>query len=194
MKCLAFMFVCLSVARFCMAQEEDLPTPILPEVEMFQKFYGRYGIDAHPLEIADTDLIGIWKAKEDSDRHNYFVVQRCAPTAFVFTYMNRGGSNRTYENVSLYFSKIDGVDFLNVYYLDTHLADGPRATGWFFLKVIDKDPEKWDMTVALVTDTTLIQLPDSKSIRERIAKNMHNPAYFGKPVHFDKILPLYFCK
>ena len=50
------------------------------------------------------------------------------------------------------------------------------------------------MTVALVADTTLKDLPDRAAVRERITKNLNNPDYYKKPVHFSKILPLMYCK
>jgi hypothetical protein len=128
--------------------------------------------------------------KEDVNEHNYFVMERYNYFDFVFTYMNRGGSNRTYENVGASFSKIGNAYFLNVacYDLETN------KPGYFFLKVTDINARGWDITLSLVADTTLKDITSQKALRDRIAKNVNNPAFYKPPVHFHKKLPLMYCK
>jgi hypothetical protein len=161
-----------------------------PEVRLFNKFCAKFALDETPNIPADTNLIAIWKMQEDLDAHNYFVVERYRFYEFVFTYMNRGGSNRTYENVGAFFSKIGNVDFLNVQYYD----HDTKASGYFFMKVTDLDSRGWHMTLSLVADPTLKDIPNREALRERIAKNLNNPSFYKKPVHFDKKLPLMYCK
>ena len=170
----------------CKAQTKDL----FPEREIFGKFCAKFALDEKPIVPADTNLIAIWTMKEDVDIHNYFVLERFSPNEYVYTYMNRGGSNRTYENMSAFFSKIGGADFINVVFHD-HETDN---IGYFFLKVTDLDKRGWNMTLWLVADSTLNNITSREALRERISKNVNNPDYYKKPVHFHKKLPLMFCK
>jgi hypothetical protein len=160
------------------------------DLHIIKNVYAKYAIDEHPTIPADTDLVGIWKMKEDIDRHNYFVLERYEYADYAFTYMNREGSNRTFENVPTFFSKIGNTEFLNVRYHDWK----GYTSGYFFLKITDRDSRGWDMTLQLIADTTLKNIPDREGVRERLAKNINNPKFFKKPVHFHKILPLMYCK
>jgi hypothetical protein len=181
-----YIAVALLVTLVCNAQEND----VFPEMRLFSNIYSKYALDEKPMVPADTNLIAIWKMQEDVDNHNYFVVERSIVNAFVFTYMNREGSNRTYENVTAFFSKIGNTDFINVGFRELH----SNSSGYFFLKVTDMDSRGWHMTLSLVGDTTLRDVASREELRARIAKNMDNPAYFQKPVHFIKKLPLMYCK
>jgi hypothetical protein len=128
--------------------------------------------------------------KEDPDEHNYFVLERYTTNEFVFTYMNRGGSNRTYENFGMCFSKVGNVDFINIGMYNSER----RRREYFFAKVTDLDKRGWDMTLWLVNDTTLKNITSRAALRDHIAKNVNNPAFFAKPVHMHKKLPLMYCK
>jgi len=160
------------------------------DLREISKVYAKYALDEHPAIAADTDLIAIWKMDQDTDPHNYFVFERYDYYNYVFTYMNREGSNRTYENMGAFFSNIGGTRFLNVRYRNWET----NTAGYFFLKVVNADKRGWDMDLALVADTTLKDITNAKEVRERIEKNISNPTYFKKPVHFQKILPLMYCK
>ena len=166
------------------AQEDDR------DVATISKVYAKYALDEKPAIAADTDLIGIWKMKEDEDSHNYFVIEREEPNTYVFTYMNHEGANRTFENFDAFFSKIGNTEFVNAHYQDWRTG----VTGHFFLKVIERSENGFHLTLALVADTTLKDLPNAAAVRARIAKNLDNPDYYKKPVHFHKILPLMYCK
>ncbi len=170
----------------CNAQKAGM----FPEIEYLQQFCAGFSLDEKPGVRADTNFIAIWKMKEDVDEHNYFVVERYDYNSFVATYMNRGGSNRTYENFGVYFSKIGNVDFITVPCYDRK----KNTPGYFFLKVTDIDPGGWHMTLALVTDPTLKNITSREALRAHITKNMNTPGFFSKPVHFDKKLPLMYCK
>jgi hypothetical protein len=170
----------------CKAQGSDL----LPELRLFKGVYSKYALDENPIIFADSNLVGIWKMDEDPDPHNYFVIQRRSNNAFAFTYMNRGGSNRTYENYTAFFSKVAGRDFLNVLYWDAETD----AKGYFFLEVTDLDSRGWKMTLALASDTGLKGASSRADLRAYIGKNINNPNFFSKPVHLHKILPLMFCR
>ena len=159
------------------------------------KSYSRFPIDEHTIVRVDTNLIGIWKMKEDTDKHNYFVIERRNDYEYAVTYMNKGGSNRTYENFPAYFSEISNSRFFNVGYRNYDWESHKDIEeGYFFLKVIDIDQRGFNMTLALVSDTTMKYITSSKEVRERITKNLNNPNFYDKPVHFHKILPLMYCK
>lgn len=179
---LSFSFV------VCKAQQD-----LLWEQTMLNKYCAKFSLD-EPHIPADTDLIAIWKMQEDVDEHNYFVVERYKYDQFVFTYMNRGGSNRTYENGGAFFSKIGNVpsvatDFINVgcYNRETN------SMGYFFLKA-EVGNRGWDITLSLVADTTLKDITSREALRERFARNLNNPHFYKQPVHFHKKLPLMYCK
>ncbi len=148
-----------------------------------------YAIDEKPKIAVNKDLVGIWKMKEDTDVHNFFVIERKSDNSYALTYMNKGSSNRRFENCNGFFSKVETSLFLNVGYFETqHMFEG-----FFFLKVEYLDPKGWDMTLRMVNDTTMRTLPNSKSVRDLMAKNINNPSFFYKPLHFHKILPLMYC-
>ena len=164
------------------------PGASFPEKRIFNNACARFAIDEKPNIPADSNLIAIWKMKEDVDEHNYFVMERYDRYNFLFTYMNKGGSNRTYEHVRVFFSNIGNTEFLNLQYEDRD------KIGYCFLKVTDHDSRGWDMTLSLVTDTTLKNITSREALRERLTKNINNPGYYAKPVHFHKKLPLMYCK
>jgi len=58
------------------------------------KYLCQHDLDEHPSLESDPHMQGIWKLREDTDRHNYFVVERDGAYRFNITYMNRGGDNR----------------------------------------------------------------------------------------------------
>ena len=51
-------------------------------------------IDEKPLIGINEDLAGIYKLREDTNSHNYFVVEKANDLEYSVTYMNRGGDNR----------------------------------------------------------------------------------------------------
>lgn len=186
MKYACFIIGLLMAAISCQAQQND---PLF-ELHYCKKFCAPFALDEKPNVRADTNLIAIWKMQEDKDSHNYFVLERHNFYEFVFTYMNRGGANRTYENYGAFFSKIGGAYFLNVLLFDHETS----SMKYFFLKVTDLDSRGWDMTLWLVADTTLNNIASRDKLRERLTKNVNNRAYYAPPVHFHKVLPLMYCE
>lgn len=159
------------------------------------KSYSRFPLEPRGSVRVDTNLIGIWKMQEDTDVHNFFVIERYNDYTYAASYMNEGGDNRIYENWRVFMSEVNGVKFLNVPYDNFDWEKGEsREKGWFFMKVTDIDKGGFNITLSPVTDSTLSRLTSSKEVHDRIATNLNNPAYFGKPVHFRKRLPLMYCK
>ncbi len=186
MKYISLIITFLFTVGICEAQQNDP----LPELRIFSKFCSKFSLDEKPNVPADTNLIAIWKMKEDVDEHNYFVMERYNYFEFAFTYMNRAGSNRTYENVGAFFSKIGNAVFINVECYDYEA----KRPGYFFLKVTDLDSRGWNLTLSLVADSTLKDITSRDALRERLAKNVNNPGFYKEPVHFHKKLPLMYCK
>ena len=175
----------------CKAQLEKFAKENERDLATLSKVYAKYALDDKANIAIYTNMMGIWKMQEDEDPHNYFVIEHDENNHYICTYMNHEGSNRTFENGGAFFSKIGNTEFINVGYSNWWNDDH----GYNFLKVIERNPNGFEMTLALVADTTLKNLPDMAAVRARITKNMDNPDYFKKPVHFRKILPLmYYCK
>ncbi|MBS1584239.1 MAG: hypothetical protein JSS82_01630 [Bacteroidetes bacterium] len=97
---------CAAQKKFEEENQRDLAT--------ISKVYAKYAMDETPGITADTNLIGIWKMKEDEDSHNYFVFERNSPNSYALTYMNHEGANRTWENFTVFFSRIGKTEFLNI--------------------------------------------------------------------------------
>ncbi|MEI8279536.1 MAG: hypothetical protein WCG87_07205 [Bacteroidota bacterium] len=152
----------------------------------------KYPIDKPSIKV-DTNLIGLWKMDEDTNVHDFFVLEKYDEHNYAFTYMNHEGSNRVFENVQAFFSDVNNTRFLNVHY-NPGMDETYDGRGYFFMKVVEMDPQGWSMTLSKYSDTTLKLITDPQQVREHIAKNINNHMYFNKPVHFHKILPLMYCK
>lgn len=179
------------VALFCSvvsanAQTEDF----FKEATRLSKYCAKFTLDEQPKILADTNLIAIWKVQEDEDKHNYFVIERSEPNEYVFTYMDRGGSNRTYENFHAFVSRVGNESYINVPIYDFET----NTELYCFAKVTAMDKRGWHFTLNLVTDTTMKNIPNREALRKHIEKNQSNPGFFGKPTHFEKKLPLMYCK
>lgn len=170
----------------CRAQDENL----FPEVKYLRKYMSKYPLDKAPKVRADARLIAIWKMEEDEDPHNYFVVQRYDTRSFAFTYMNRCGSNRTYENVPAYFSKVGGATFVNIGFRDPETNE----QGYLLVRVTGLDDGGWNMKLSLVADKTLKNISSPAELRKRVTENLNNPKFYKRTVHFHKKLPLMYCK
>ena len=71
-------------------------------------------IDESPVTGINEDLVGIYKLKEDTNSHNYFVIEKANDLEYSVTYMNRGGDNRGLEHFGAYLSIVENNIFLNV--------------------------------------------------------------------------------
>ena len=144
----------------------------------------------HPLTEwpdleSDPHMQGIWKLKEDTDQHNYFIVERDGTYRFNITYMNRSGDNRGLEHARMHFSKVNGVTFLNAPY--SSFFEEPSFSGTVLLR-LDKvsTPRSWDVTFTLVTDTNLYKMSSSDELRAYVSANMKKKGFYGKQLHFRK--------
>ena len=146
-------------------------------------------IDEHPDIKIDDNLVGIWKMREDTNVHDYFVVENDGPDSYSVCYMNKGGDNRVFEHYPAYFSEIRGHKFLNVFY-----RDFDHKEGYMFFKIESIDHNGFEMTAAAYIDGALEHMSKPEEVRARIALNIDNPAFYQKTLHFRKKLPLKVCK
>ena len=139
-------------------------------------------IDEHPIVKIDDNLVGIWKLKEDTNFHDYFVVEKGDTNTYAVTYMQRG-DNRLYEHYSVFFSEINKTKFLNVKYWE------PPIEGFLFLKVLAIDYNGFEIKAVALADTMLKHLTKPEEVRKRIESNINNPAFYKDTLHFRKKLP-----
>ncbi|MBL7718916.1 MAG: hypothetical protein JNL72_08775 [Flavipsychrobacter sp.] len=124
-------------------------------------------------------LEGIWKMKEDTDTHNYFVLQKDKEERkFIITYMNRSGDNRGLEHGGLYFMDVKGTTYIAC---SNWIWEKP---GYFFMKVTEVG--KFKLTAQLVVDTNIYKMKSDNEMRAHFEKNATNNAFVGEPVHFVK--------
>jgi hypothetical protein len=149
------------------------------------KSVAKFPIDEPSMANLEDGLIGRWKFEEDTDKRNFYEIQRGDPyrsDRYHIKFWNRGGTNPTYE-WNIHVSKIDGIQFINVPYY----REGPRThEGYLFLRILDANKDFTKMTTTTVYDTTMWEL-DQAEVKERIRKNLNNPSFYYDTVHFYKI-------
>jgi hypothetical protein len=161
----------------CFSNPQSDETPI--------KFLCHHYLDEYPSLESDPHMQGIWKLKEDTDQHNYFIVERDGAYRFNITYMNRSGDNRGLEHAQMHFSEVNGVTFLNAPY-SSFFAE-PSFSGNVLLRLDSvSKPRSWNVVFTLVTDSNLYKMKDSHQLREYVSQNMKKPGFYGKQLHFRK--------
>ena len=144
----------------------------------------QYPIDAPSMENLEDGIRGKWKFEEDTNKNNFYEIIRGTPYAedrYHIMFWDRGGTNATYES-NMHFSKIGTTLFINVPYFER----GFTHKGYFFLKILNVNADFTKMTVATVHDTSLWDLSEAE-VRERITRNVNNPAYYFDTVHLYKV-------
>ena len=100
-----------------------------------------YPIDTKPSIKVDTNLYGIWKAVEDTDKANYIKVEGVPDFSrrdyyYYFTRVDHHGTNRHFDHFPVFTSNIDGNFFL-MFHINMHLIlemiIGERRKLVFFL-------------------------------------------------------------
>jgi hypothetical protein len=149
-----------------------------------------YPIDEKPQIPIDYRLVGIWKMEEDTNKHNYFVIEKLDDYQYNMTYMNQDGNNRGYEHWRGSISNINNAKFINIPYSDW--PDGNNH-GLIFMKINNIEKEGWTMSGAFVNDSGLKNCKSSAEVRKRIADNMDKNSYFSKELHFERLFALSYC-
>ncbi len=155
--------------------------------------YGCNSVAQFPINEPATDtfnkgFVGKWKFEEDSNKNNYYQIEWGLPystDAYHAKFWDRGGKNRTIE-MNIHFTKIGDAIFISIPYLESNEYLMYKEKGYFFLKVIDINKDFTKMTTATVHDSTMWEL-NATGIRQRIIRNLDNPAYYFDTVHFYKI-------
>ena len=151
----------------------------LPQVLFAQdQVVSRFSIDEKPNVRIDDHMQGVWKMREDTDKHNYFIVEKDGDYEYCMTYMNRSGDNRGLEHGGGFFSMINNVKFLTM--------PSGNNDGWLILKIKDVTRGSWDVTLNLITDPRLRSVKSRAELRELIEKNLNNPAFYSKDLHLRK--------
>ncbi len=171
------------------------------------KSYSKYPIDATPKIKIDTGILGLWKAVEDTDKANYFCIESDYNTEvpnipsfkfehdnksclYYITYMDMHGSNPLYQQFYAFISIINRQNFLNIAYHHTPYVDGRFVSekdekGYFFTRLIKVTKDS--IITAVVADTTLKQLTNSKDVRKRLEKNSSRPSFYSDTMHFYRV-------
>ncbi len=153
------------------------------------KSVAQFPINEPATDTFNKGFVGKWKFQEDSNKNNYYQIEWGLPystDAYHVKFWDRGGKNPTIE-MNIHFTNIRGNIFVSVPYLKRgeEIWDY-RPSGYFFLKVIDINKDFTKMTAATVHDSTMSEL-NAVGIRQRIARNLDNPAYYFDTVHFYKM-------
>ena len=173
------------------------------------KSVSKYTIDSKPLIKIDTGLLGIWKAKEDTDVSNYILVQNnydvkhnleeykfgtygIYDNCYYITYFNTHGKNPRYLQFNSFLSEVRKNKFLNVSYeyvpyRNDHFFRNEEVKGYFFVRLINVNASYDAMTIAIIADTTLKYLKNSKEVRTRITNNINKSTFYSDTLHFHKV-------
>jgi hypothetical protein len=170
------LMMLVSVAMVCSAQR--IPFAMSP-------------IDLAPSVKIDEKLAGIWKLREDTNYHNYFVIEKDADYKYTVTYMDQGGDNAGVEHFGMYLSRVKNAVFMNVQYRD---FGGTYMDGFVLLRMLSPlERNSVEMTAAVVSDVVVGRLAQPE-IRKQLELNLNNPRYYSDTIHFIKKLPLNVCK
>lgn len=131
-----------------------------------------------PTVTIENYMQGIWKLQEDTNSHNYFILEKDNDKKYSITYMNRGGDNRGLEHFGFFMSEINDVKFITV------SSWNREHPGWVFLRV--NNMTKWEITAQMVADDKLHAIKSQEDLRNYFEKNLNNPAFYGKELHFEK--------
>jgi hypothetical protein len=140
----------------------------------------KYAIDEKPIVRIDDHMQGIWKLAEDTNYNDYFIIEKDGNFQYSITYMNRGGDNRGLEHGGFNFSMIGKVKFIVISNWDEN------NPGFLFYRIDSVDRGSWDVVLRLATDPSLKNVKSRTELRNLLAKNLNNPSFYGKELHFRK--------
>lgn len=122
----------------------------------------------------------IWKLVEDTDTHNYFILEKDGDYEYCVTYMNMGCNNRGLSHGGTFLGEVKHVKFL------TRRYRGREYPGYVFLKIKSVGQGSWDMTANLVLAPEVAKANSSAQLRAMLEMNLGNPAFYGRELHFGK--------
>ncbi len=143
----------------------------------------RYPIDNTPSVKVDARLMGGWKVKEkkgnkmvSTDDMVYMINKH---NDFEYMLVTKTGRKKEAETTTAFLSDVNKVQFLNVY------IKGDTA-GYSFFRILDINEAGNKLTIAGIADTTMRSLTSAEQVRERITKNLNNPAFYRDTAYLFK--------
>ncbi len=111
---------------------------------------------------------------------------------YAITRMDGNGRGAHYQQWGSFLSKVGDATFFNIMYNHTPDEHGEyisekKEEGYFFLRLIRVNKAGDTMITAVVADTAMRSMKSSKAVRNRIAKNLNNPAFYSDTLHFYKV-------
>ena len=169
------------------------------------KNFSPYAIDEHPLVKIDTNLLGIWKAVEDTNKKDFILVQNFTDVArnlnesfkkeaayianqkkekftYFITRFDNDGTNPHFQQFHCFISLIKGQKFLNIEY-----EIGSADSGFLFERIIKINKSFDTITTAIIADTTMRELHNSVEVRKRIEQNINKPSFYSDTLHFYRV-------
>lgn len=110
-----------------------------------------------------------------------------APYTYYVGYINAEKERIRYNNVNTHMSIIAGDTFLNIPYWDTK-GTGPfddDDEGYVFVRFLALNKDR--MSIAVVSDASMRNLPNSAAVREKIQRNLNNRNFYKDTIHFYKV-------
>lgn len=174
--------------------------------------YSRHPIDPLPQEEIDRRLLGKWRPLEDPDTDNYILVLKgdnevnkrsfsrlhnnlehwkdasltCKTCFYSVTYFNHHGTNPYLQSWSAFPSKVNGHTFLNQNYRDTARANNDEL-GFLLAHVTSISPTADTVTLSIVGEPQITNLPASLMVRHYLEQNVTNPMLYSRTLHFVRI-------
>jgi len=174
--------------------------------------YSRHPIDPLPQEEIDRRLLGKWRPLEDPDPDNYILVLAgdnevtkrafsklhkdlgywkdasltCKTCFYAVTYFNHHGTNPYLQNWSAFLSNVKGHTFLNQSYRDT-ARNKSDENGFLLAHVSSISPNADTVTLSIVGDPQVTNLPASLMVRHYLEQNLTNPMLYSRTLHFVRL-------
>lgn len=101
------------------------------------------------------------------------------------TWFDKGGKNPHYQQWSMRMDEVAGSTFITSDYWRTIGNSNKRETGYVIYKVLKASSDS--LVVCAISDPGMRDLGSSAAVKERIAKNINNTAFYDDAVHFYKV-------
>jgi len=171
----------------------------------------RVAIDSKQVVKLDTNLLGIWKAAEDTNKKDFIFIQSCFDAnenvwpyltdsvkklkdyECYITRMDNGGHNPHYEQWGCFLSKVGSFTFLNVPYRNDNLKWSERKSttnlyeGFCFVRLVFISKGYDTITTAYVSDTTLCRFKTSQELRAYFTKNVTRSSFYCDTLHWYRV-------
>ncbi len=144
------------------------------------------GADANQIDRGESLRIdipdgmqGIWKMREDTSSHNYFVLEKDNNKLHIITYMDNHGDNRGWEHGHFFMWDVKGTKFIVMAGWDMN------HPGLGYLKVNKLQQGEWEMTAQAVTDLSIKKMTPQEAYAF-LEKHLNDPGIYTEELHFRK--------